>query len=99
MAYLESSSFAIGGKNRLLPHLAPIRSYKRFSAFLGQMRSVLPTPIAMATKTTADSESPTLVPYEWSVVTFSLSCTVFKLFAVLLVDISYLGPPNWQFCP
>ena len=52
-------------------------------------------PVAMATEITTDSESPTPISYKWSVVTFSLSGTVFELFAIFLI-MGFLisGPPK-----
>ena len=57
---------------------------------------VFAIPVAMATKITQDAENPTPVSYKWSKVTFSLSRTVFELFAIFFIVgfPMYLGPPN-----
>ena len=55
---------------KLLPYLAAFPSYKPFSAFRGEWCSVSLNPVAMATKMTTDSESPTPISYKWSLVTF-----------------------------
>ena len=54
---------------------------------------VSPNRVDIATKITQDSESPAPVSYKWSTVTFSISRTVFELFAIFKKnEISYLGP-------
>ena len=40
--------------------------------------SVSPNPVTTVTKITKDSESPAPISYKWSIVTFSLSRTVFR---------------------
>ena len=67
----------------------------------------MPTHVDTATKITADSESPTAVSYKWSIVTVSLSCTVFQLFAIFVImgflilgpkigGVLPLNPPKWS---
>ena len=54
--------FAIGVYYKRLPYLAPFPSYRPSSTFPGERCSVSPNPVAMATKITTDSESPTRFP-------------------------------------
>ena len=54
----------------------------------------------MATKIAPDSERATPVSYKWSIVTFSLSRTVFELFAIFVImGFPISGPQNWGFLP
>ena len=67
---------------------------------LPQPCSLSLTLVDTATNITADSESRTTISYRWSVVTFSLSNTVFDLFAIFLIMVFPIsGLHNWCFLP
>ena len=60
----------------------------------------MPTYVDMGTKITANSESPTPVSYRWSIVTFSLSRTVFELFEMFVIMwFPISAPPKLGFLP
>ena len=54
----------------------------------------------MTTNPMVDLESPTPTSYKWSIVTFTLSCTIFELFVIFFImGFPMWGPQNGGFQP